>query len=389
MITDKNWKKLIQLNVSNKLTVPEVVKHLQVSKYMAERFIFAINHNFVPSHFMLPAHLKSIEPTKVITYLKKQRTLREVATKFKISTDEVLTLTEYFQTKKHNIVFDELNSTLIASTHFRTGKLSLDPKQFINEKNKFRFGAVSDNHLGSHYERLDVLNTLYDIFEERGINIVFNGGNWIEGESHFNKADVRIHGLTNQINYAVREYPYKKGIKTYFISGDDHEGWYSQRNVLNIGDLWQSEREKAGMYDLVHLGYLEADIRITRKEDGFPQESWMRLMHPGGGSAYAWSYAAQKIVESFQGGEKPNILLIAHYHKFDYCTPRNVHAIQTMCTQDQSTFMRKKKIEAALGGVVVEGTVDDYGVVTSLSVTPYTFFDKKFYRGKDKYQKYL
>jgi hypothetical protein len=389
MINDKDWKKLVDLNVSNKLTIPEVRKHLSVSKYMAERFIFAINHNFVPSNYMLPAHLKSIAADKVIAFLKKQRTIREIAIKFKISTDEVLTLTEYFQTKKHNIIFDESNSTLLASTNFSSGKLSLDTKQFLNDKNKFIFGTVSDNHLGSYHERLDVLNTLYDIFEERGISHVFNGGNWIEGESRFNKADVHIHGMQNQINYAVREYPYRKGIKTYFISGDDHEGWYAQRNVINIGDLWQSEREKAGKYDLVHLGYLEADVRITRKEDGFPQESWLRVMHPGGGSAYAWSYAAQKIVESFQGGEKPNILLIAHYHKFDFCMPRGVYCIQTMCTQDQSVFMRKKKLEAALGGVVVEGTVDDYGVVTSLSVTPYAFFDKKFYRGKDKYQKYI
>src|SRR5581483_12495394 len=75
----------------------------------------------------------------------------------------------------------------------------------------------------------------------------------------------------------------------------------------------------------------------------------MRLIHAGGGSAYATSYTVQKIVESYQGGEKPQILLAGHYHKAEYGYPREVHCVQAACTEDQTLFMRKKKIAAHVG----------------------------------------
>src|ERR1700744_3704766 len=40
--------------------------------------------------------------------------------------------------------------------------------------NTFVFGACGDNHLGSKYARLDVLNSLYDIYEKEGVDRVFN-----------------------------------------------------------------------------------------------------------------------------------------------------------------------------------------------------------------------
>lgn len=250
---------------------------------------------------------------------------------------------------------------------------------------KLRFGVVSDNHLCNVNERLDVLNALYDIFASEGIDTIYNAGNWIDGEARFNKNELHTHGLTNQINYAVKHYPYRKGITTQFISGDDHEGWYNQREGINIGDYFQSMREQAGMFDLKHLGYMEADIELSG--DGFKNHSWMRIIHPGGGSAYALSYQPQKIVESYQGGEKPSILIIGHYHKIDYSFPREVHCVQPGCTEDQSLFMRKRRIQAMLGGTICEVNRASDGTINRFKPDFITFYDKKFYIGKDKYFK--
>lgn len=263
------------------------------------------------------------------------------------------------------------------------GKKQLNPDMWDGEW--LRFGYVSDNHLGSHFERLDVLNLAYDTFAKEGIKIVLNGGNWIDGEARFNKNEIHVTGFGRQMKYAVDNYPFREGVETWFVSGDDHEGWYNQREGVNSGDYFQMLREKSGKYDLKHLGYVEADVNLN---DGtFENPLWLRLMHPGGGSAYATSYSAQKIVESLQPGEKPHVLFLGHFHKYDKSYIRGVHVWQMGCTMDQSIFMRKKKLEAHVGFGIAElcRNEDGYLVRVRDEFTP--LYDKKFYSGKDKYWK--
>jgi len=239
----------------------------------------------------------------------------------------------------------------------------------------FQFGALGDNHLGSKHERLDVLTAAYDLYAAEGVRTVFNTGNWIEGEMRLNFHDVKIHGLDAQLDYMLEHYPQRKGVTTYFVAGDDHEGWYQRNSRLEVGRLLQLRAEAAGRKDLQYLGYVEADIDL--KTSG--GRSKLKVMHPGGGSAYAYSYAPQKIVESFQGGEKPDILLIGHYHKFEYCYPRGVHVVQTGCTVDQSIFMRKQKISAHVGFTLCRLNQSPSGVVNRFQVEWFPFFDRGFY----------
>ena len=67
-----------------------------------------------------------------------------------------------------------------------------------------------------------------------------------------------------------------------------------------------------------------------------------------------------------QGGEKPNILAVGHYHKAEYFMYRNVHCFQTGAFQAQTPFMRGKGIAAAMGGWIVEAYVDKQGYITNL-----------------------
>ena len=95
------------------------------------------------------------------------------------------------------------------------------------------------------------------------------------------------------------------------------------------------------------------------------------------------SYAAQKLTESFQGGEKPSILIIGHYHKFDYCYSRSVHCLQPGATQDQSRFMRKKRLASHVGFCVVKFQQDINGSVTKFCPEFFPFFDKGYYLNRD------
>lgn len=214
-----------------------------------------------------------------------------------------------------------------------------------------RFGIVSDNHLCNKHSRLDVLNAAYDHFERVGITKVLNAGNMIDGEHRFTRPECIVRpGMDAQVDYLCENYPQRKGIETLFIAGDDHEGWYQQRECIEIGRYMQMRAEAGGRHDLHYLGYAEADIKLTSPGGSIAA----RLVHPGGGSAYAISYTDQKRVESYQGGEKPQIEIAGHYHKYNVAYPREVFTAQAACTCDQTLFMRKKRLQAMVGFLTLE-----------------------------------
>lgn len=267
------------------------------------------------------------------------------------------------------------NDTAVYSTVIqKANAVTLDVKKMST--GFYKFGAIGDNHMCSRYERLDVLNAMYDLYEKEGVKVVYNTGNWIDGEARFNKHDLHTHGMDNQIDYFIKNYPKRNGIKTYFVAGDDHEGWYTQREGIDIGKYAERKAKDAGRDDLIYLGYMEADVVLKAKKG----ETVIRVLHPGGGSSYAVSYTIQKIVESYQGGEKPHVLLAGHYHKADYIYNRGVHCVQTGTTQDQSPFMRKKRLAAHLGGWILEMSTDDVGAITRFKQEFVPFYDNAYYK---------
>jgi transposase-like protein len=242
------------------------------------------------------------------------------------------------------------------------------PVKATNDHWSHRFGVVGDNHLCNKHSRLDVLSAAYDRFEREGIQTVFNPGNWIDGEHRFTKPECIVRpGMDAQIDYMIENYPQRKGIVTRYIAGDDHEGWYQQRECIEIGRYLQLRAEKAGREDLKYLGYAEADVELKAKGGS----ACMRVVHPGGGSAYAISYTDQKRVESYQGGEKPQVELVGHYHKYNVGYPREVTTVQAGCTCDQTLFMRKKRLQAMVGFCIVEIQQDQTDGLCRWADVPY------------------
>lgn len=216
--------------------------------------------------------------------------------------------------------------------------------------NKFVFGAMGDLHAASKYTRWEVREDLMRRAVDAGASCIFDTGNWIDGEAPFNRYDIETVGCDAQVNLLAQRYP-KVGIPTYAVTGDDHEGWYIRREGIDIGRYTESVMQDAG-HDWHDLGYMEADVVLQNANSG--KTAILRVVHPGGGSSYAISYRPQKIIESYEGGEKPQVALYGHYHKLDAGNVRNVWFGQTGCAQDQTPFMRKKSIEAHVGGLVIE-----------------------------------
>jgi hypothetical protein len=247
--------------------------------------------------------------------------------------------------------------------------------------NEYRFGVVADSHLGSKYERLDCLNDIYDQFVKKGVTKVFHCGNWIDGEARFNRTSLLVHGMDAQLEYFVENYPQRSGITTYAVTGDDHEGWYAQREGIDIGRRLERDMRDAGRNDWVNLGYMEAFVDLVNANTG--KSSILSVNHPGGGSSYAISYVVQKIIESLEGGEKPAVALYGHYHKSGCFNIRNVWAILVPSTKDQDVWMRGKRISSVVGGGIVDLEQDpETGAIISCAPNLRQYFNKGYYNGR-------
>ena len=245
----------------------------------------------------------------------------------------------------------------------------------------YKFGLCADKHLGSKYERLDVMESLYAWFAAEGVDRVFDCGNWIDGECRLNRFDLNIHGLEPQIDYAVERIPQHPGLKTYSVHGDDHEGWFGQNESIDIGRFMEHKMRAAGREDWIDMGFMEAFVSLVHAKTGV--DSKMLVMHPGGGSSYAQSYKAQKLVESFQGGEKPAVALFGHYHKLNVFMVRNVWAMMVGCCQDQTPFLRKRSIEPVVGGAIVTMRQDEQtGAILSFLPDMRQYFVKGYYNDR-------
>jgi len=315
---------------------------------------------------------------------KDSRSILEIAEYFDVSPLTVKEMIANLKNTYHNILEDSSDHVLLGTNmNMNTIRHRLNPEMWKGDI--LRFGFTSDNHLCNYNSREDVLHALYDIFEDEGLRIIYNGGNMIDGEFRWNMNEIHTRGGTAQLKYCAQNFPYREGIQTHFVVGDDHEGWYVQREGFNVGKYLVDHRKDLGYDDFKYLGYAEADILLSEPEQ--KHKSYMRLVHAGGGTAYATSYTMQKLVESYQGGEKPAIVLAGHYHKFDHSFPREVHAIQLGTTCDQTLWMRKKKIQAMVGGGIIECHRAIDGTINRVKVEFISFYDKSFYIGDNKYFK--
>ena len=256
------------------------------------------------------------------------------------------------------------------------------PLGVINSGGWVTLGLLGDTHLASKEERLSELHQQYDLYKEEGITTVFHAGNIVDGYvPRINGGSVYECSIDGQCKYVIDNYPSRKGIITYFITGDDHEGWW-QKEGFNFGGYLQYLAGLEGRTDLKYIGHVEADVEI--KVPGAKRGTIIKIQHPGGGSAYARSYAGQKQVESLEGGEKPAILVQGHYHVSNYMQERNVHVINLPGFQDQTMFARKKRLRMEVGGAILKFKVNlSDGSVTRCGVE----FNRYFTRGY--YKKYL
>lgn len=218
-----------------------------------------------------------------------------------------------------------------------------------------RFGLMGDTQINSKYTQLTHLHNFYDLCAQYGIDTVYHTGDIDEGEQMRtgHQYECYTQGADDHIDEIIRVYPTRTGMKTFFITGN-HDASMIKHCGFDIGRAISEKRK-----DMIYLGRDCAIVQLT-------PNCTLELRHPWDGTAYAISYKIQKMIEAMQGGDKPNILAVGHYHKAEYISYRNVSSFQTGTFQAQTPWMRGKGIAAMMGGWIVEVEVDTDGSIRKI-----------------------
>lgn len=262
---------------------------------------------------------------KLSKYLEKKKKpyLKQVMKDLDLKEYEVYGLVEVL--KREGYLYDIIDGKIAKVKPLKEKGIYELP----NNLDHIKLLMLSDTHLASIYDRVDILRYLYREAEDRGVNYILHSGDLTEGRSN---RDDQIYSLkeasyTGQRDYVVEKYP-ESEIPTYFIAGN-HDLWWIKRCGADICQDIANHRE-----DMIYLGSDCEDLKIGKLR--------VRLFHGTNGNSYAKSYRLQKYLDSVPMEERPNLLQTGHIHQSFYMKQGKTHCFQTACLQDLTPYERSK-----------------------------------------------
>lgn len=220
-------------------------------------------------------------------------------------------------------------------------------RKFSINPDTCKYVYFSDAHIGEKHFDEPLFYQMLDVIKQEKPDFVLDVGDHLEGMSgrpgHVYELD--LIGFDQQFKKAVELYQ-QIPAPIFGIDGN-HDDWYNKKN--SAGVIVGEQLEQA-LDNYTHLGVWEGDLEVGSGRN----KIWIKLFHANDGTAYADSYKLQKLIESFSGGEKPNIVHSGHYHKAIGLFRRNVWGFESGTLCGQSQFMRGKKLQAHKGFGLVE-----------------------------------
>lgn len=299
-----------------------------------------------------------LEKMKKYLTMKKKPYVSKVAQDLELQEYEVYGLVELL--KRQGYLFDILDGKIVKIKPIKEN----DVYKIPNNLDHLKLLMISDTHLGSKYDRLDILHYLYDKAEDNNINYILHSGDLTEGLSGRSQQmyELKEASYTGQRDYVIDKYP-KSDIPTYLIAGN-HDLWWVRECGADICRDIANHRE-----DLHYLGSDCEDLKIGKLR--------IRMYHGAGGGAYAKSYKLQKYLDSIDISERPHILQTGHIHQAFFMKQGKTHCFQTSCLQDLTPYERSKGLSNDKSVWWVDVYMDNNGNVHSITQELETF-DKKF-----------
>lgn len=301
---------------------------------------------------------------KIKYLVGKHKTLSEICTILNLKDYEVVGLVDFM--RQDGELIDFVNGEIV--------RLKKPPKvddvyKVDSCSTHIPLLLISDTHLCSKYDRLDILRYLYEKAQDRGIRHILHSGDFTDGRSNRPEHiyELRETSYEGQVDYCVEKYPTFDG-RTYVISGN-HDDWWYKSTGSEIVKAIANRRD-----DIVYLGSDVADLSIGKLK--------IRLFHGKGGLAYAKSYKVQKYLDSIPLDERPDILQTGHIHQSFYMKQDSTHCFQTSCLEDLTPFARSMGMSNDKSVWWVDVYMNDKGNVQNVKQELETFNTKKLVRKK-------
>ena len=297
---------------------------------------------------------------KIYYMAKKKKTFLEICQALELKDYEIMGLITLMKENGYNI--DYLNGEVIIR---KTPIQNEHVYEIPNNLEHLKLLLISDTHLCSKYDRLDILRYLYAKAEELGIKHILHSGDFTDGlksgrpEQLYELREISYEG---QVDYCVDKYPTFSG-KTYVIQGN-HDDWWYKNTGSEIVKSIANKRE-----DIVYLGPDTADLKIGKLK--------IRLFHGSGGGSYAKSYKLQKYLDAIPMIERPDILQTGHVHQSFYMKQDKTHCFQTSCLEDQTPYCRSMGLANDKSCWWVDVDFDDKGEIYRIAPTLETFGSKR------------
>ena len=301
---------------------------------------------------------------KIKCLIKKQKSFIEICNELQLKDYEVIGLIGLM--KQDGELIDYVNGELV---RLKTPPEINDIYQVEASSSHIPLLLISDTHLCSKYDRLDILRYLYAKADERGVKHILHSGDFTDGRSNRPEHiyELREPSYEGQVDYCVEKYPTFNG-KTYVISGN-HDDWWYKSTGSEIVKAIANRRD-----DIVYLGSDVADMKIGKLK--------VRLFHGKGGNAYAKSYKVQKYLDSIPLEERPHILQAGHIHQSFYMKQDDTHCFQTACLEDLTPFARSMGLANDKSVWWVDVEMNDRGQIQNITQELETFNTKKLVRRK-------
>lgn len=293
--------------------------------------------------------------SKLKYLINKHKDFATICNELQLKDYEVIGLVELM--KQDGELVDYLNGQIIKlKKPMQTNGIYEIP----NNLQHIKLLLISDTHLASKFDRLDILRYLYVKAEDNNVNYILHSGDLTDGLSGRPQQlyDLKEASYTGQRDYVIEKYP-KSNIPTYLIAGN-HDLWWIKQCGADICKDISNQRE-----DLHYLGSDCEDLKIGKLK--------IRLFHGKGGGSYAKSYKLQKYLDSIPTDELPNILQTGHIHQAFYMKQGNTHCFQTSCLQDLTPFERSMGFSNDKSVWWVDVYFDDKGNVYSINPQLETF----------------
>ena len=296
--------------------------------------------------------------------INKKKSLAEICQELELKDYEVVGIVELL--KQNGELIDFVNGEIVK---LKKPVKNNDVYEVKNDLEHLKLLLISDTHLCSKYDRLDILRYLYDKAEDLGVRHVLHSGDFTDGRSNRPEHvyELKEASFEGQIDYCVEKYPKFSG-KTYVIQGN-HDNWWYKSSGSEILKPISKRRE-----DIAYLGPDVADMKIGNLK--------IRLFHGQGGIAYAKSYKIQKYLDTIPINEKPDILQTGHIHQAFYYKQDNTHCFQTSCLEDQTPYCRGLGLANNKSCWWVDVEFDNKGNVHSIKPELETFSQKVLRKSK-------